>query len=92
MVYIPWKSRVIALYLSISVVVGELQSITIDDHDYTRIAYTSINPSDWQHDSLTNFTYLFYNGTRSYTYVPGASASLSFTGQSGFSYIVRSLR
>jgi hypothetical protein len=67
-----------ALYFSISVFAA-LQNITIDDQDFTRITYE--NPGDWKHDPLIGYEYQFYNGSRSYTYVPGASASLSFTGQ-----------
>jgi hypothetical protein len=82
MVYILRKSGIIeaftALYFSISVLAA-LQNITIDDHNYTRIAYTP--PSDWLHDPLIGSENLFVGGTRSYTYTPGASASLSFTGQ-----------
>jgi hypothetical protein len=82
MVHNPWKAGVVAafmaLYFPISVLAA-LQNITIDDQDLTRIIY--MNSTDWKHDPLLGYEYEFYNGSRSYTYVPGASASLSFTGQ-----------
>ena len=92
MIYIPWKSGILAtftaLHFSISVLAAPptitiatldaVQTTMIDDHD-TRIAYTS--PNDWRQDPLTQAEYLFYDNTRSYTHTPGASASLSFTGQ-----------
>jgi hypothetical protein len=58
------------LYLSISVLAA-LQNVTVDGHEYSRITYT--NPGDWNHSrrALIGWEYLFYNGTRSYAYVPG---------------------
>jgi len=55
-----------------------LQNMTFDDQDFSVITYK--NPEDWKHDPLVGFEYQFYNGSRSYTYVPGASASFGFTG------------
>lgn len=67
-----------ALYLS-TPVLAALQNVTVDDQDFTRIKYT--NSDDWKHDPLIGLEHQFYNGSRSFTYVPGASASFSFTGQ-----------
>jgi hypothetical protein len=55
------------------------QNTTVDDSDEARIDYrTEIN---WSHDPLLGYEQFFVNGTRSYTYLPGASALFNFTGQ-----------
>ncbi|KIM25555.1 hypothetical protein M408DRAFT_26105 [Serendipita vermifera MAFF 305830] len=54
------------------------QNTTFDDQDFARITYT--NPNDWQHYPLEGYETLFYNGSRSYTYVLGAYATFTFIG------------
>jgi len=65
------------LFLSVSVSAA-LQNVTIDDQVFSKITYSPA--SDWFHDPLIGWEYQFYNGSRSYTYVPGAFASFTFTG------------
>jgi hypothetical protein len=75
------KGGVVAAFMALCFpisVLSALQNITIDDQDFTRITYMS--STNWKHDPLIGYEYEFNNGSRSYTYVPGASASLSFTG------------
>lgn len=55
------------------------RNTTVDDHDYSQITYTTAD--NWSHDPLQGYEIFFVNGTRSFTYVPGASASFTFTGQ-----------
>ncbi|KIM25525.1 hypothetical protein M408DRAFT_10361 [Serendipita vermifera MAFF 305830] len=54
------------------------QNSTIDDQDFSKITY--VNPMDWDHSPLTGWEDHFYNGSRSYTWTPGATASFTFTG------------
>ena len=54
------------------------QNSTIDDQDFSKITYAKA--TDWDHYPLTGWEVDFYNGSRSYTYVPGATASFTFTG------------
>ncbi|KIM20045.1 hypothetical protein M408DRAFT_30707 [Serendipita vermifera MAFF 305830] len=54
------------------------QNTTVDDQDYSRITYT--NSEDWSHDPLQGYESFFVNGSRSFTYVRGASASFTFNG------------
>lgn len=54
------------------------RNTTYDDQDFARITYT--NDNDWQHQPLAGYEANFYNGSRSYTYVPGASATFNFIG------------
>jgi hypothetical protein len=61
-----------------ALVSAALQNASVDDQDFSKISY--INPLDWSHDPLIGWEYQFFNGSRSYTYIPGASASLTFTG------------
>jgi hypothetical protein len=70
------------------------QNITVDDSDQARIKYWT--DADWSHDPLQGYEQFFVNGTRSYTYVPGAVAFFTFTGQPsapilGFRYLPLSL-
>jgi hypothetical protein len=67
-----------ALSLLSALVSAALQNATVDDQDLSLISY--INPGDWFHDPLIGWEYQFNNGSRSYTWIPGASASLTFTG------------
>lgn len=72
------RTVVFVLLLISSLVSAALQNTTIDDQDFSRISY--VNASDWEHFPLAGYEDDFYNGTRSYTYVPGAFASFNFTG------------
>ena len=58
---------------------ADLQNSTIDDQIFSRINY--VQPQYWAHDPLIGWEEQFFNGSRSYTYTPGAYASFTFTGE-----------
>lgn len=55
-----------------------LQNSTVDDQDFGLLSY--VPPGNWSHDPLLGWETHFYNDSRSYTYMPGAYVTLTFTG------------
>lgn len=53
-------------------------NVTVDDQDVSRIDYQPL--SEWDHRPLTGWESHFYNGSRTFTWTPNATATFTFTG------------
>jgi hypothetical protein len=53
-------------------------NVTVDDQDVSKIDYEPV--SEWDHRPLTGWESHFYNGSRTFTWTPNATASFTFTG------------
>jgi hypothetical protein len=80
MVYTRTKIALLASSLLLPLFVSAVpQNYTIDDSDQAVINYWE--DAQWSHDPLAGYEQFFVNGTRSFTYVPGAAALFNFTGE-----------
>lgn len=61
------------------------QNITVDDQDFSLFTYRPAG--NWSHDPLLGWEHDFYGDSRSYTWLPNAYVSFTFTGACHSAYL-----